>query len=456
MLSRDQAKALIRSVLERAKKAGADEAELHLGAGRSALTRFANNEIHQNVASEVTEVSLRLVFGKRTARTSTTKLDAKGLDELVARTAEVAKLTPEDNELLPVLGPKDTPSSAEELFERAWSDATEHSTPEKRAASVKKVLDAVEKAGFSAAGYLSTDQGSTGDWGGTGTWIHATSKGLVRGFEKTRASFSMTVQGKDSSGWCEASSPDIDKLDLDKLGARAIEYCTLAANPVEVEPGAYDVILEPAAVHDLVEFLYWGGFTGRSYEEGDTWSAGLLGKKIFDEKITIRDDHKDPRNPGAPFDEEGWPREQLTVVEKGVLKALGWDRRSAAKWKKTPTGHGMRQPNLEGGAPMNLIVDGGTTSLEEMIQATKRGILIPHFWYNRLVDMKKVIVTGMTRDAFFLIEDGKITKGLKHMRFNQGVLDMLNKVVALGPVDPSFMVPAMKVTDFHFSSKTKF
>src|SRR5581483_4957451 len=153
----------------------------------------------------------------------------------------------------------------------------------------------------------------------------------------------------------------------------------------------------------------------------------------------------------APWDEEGQPREKLVLVDKGVLAALTWDRRSANKYKKKPTGHGWRVPSLEGGGPSHPIVEGGATSVDEMVKQTKKGVLITHFWYNRLVDMKKVIVTGMTRDSIFLVADGKVTKGLKHMRFNQGVLEMLNNVVALGPVDPSFMVPPMLIKGFHFS-----
>ncbi|MEZ0227401.1 MAG: TldD/PmbA family protein [Planctomycetota bacterium] len=451
MLDEKAAKALVVSVLEGAKKAGADEAEVHLGGGRSALTRFANNEIHQNVASEVVEVSLRVAIGKRTARTSTTKIDAAGIAQLVARTLEVAKLAPEDKDLLPVFESKEKDLSSEHMDEK-----TAASTPEERAAAVKKVLDAVEKAGFTAAGYLSADSGSVGDWGGLGTWVYGNSTGLLRSFARTRASFSMTVEGKDTSGWCEAQDPAIGSLDVEALAKTAIERCQASANPADVEPGAYDVILEPAAVRELVDFLFWGGFTGRSYEEGDTWSAGLLGKKIFDEKITMRDDFSDPRNPGAPWDEEGVPRKKLALVEKGVLKELAWDRRSGAKFKKETTGHGGRQPNLGGGGPGHVLMEGGDSSVAAMIKATKRGILVPHFWYCRLVDMKKVIVTGMTRDAFFLVEDGKVTKGLRHMRFNQGVIEMLNNVEALGPVDPSYMVPAMKVRGFTFSSKTKF
>ncbi|HZV00507.1 MAG TPA: TldD/PmbA family protein [Planctomycetota bacterium] len=451
MVDKKAAREIVANVLARAKRAGADEAEVHLGAGREALTRFANNEVHQNVESEVADLALRLVYGKRTARTSTTKLDEKGLEELVQRTAEVAKITPEDKNLLPVLG-RDVANTGPESN---VDDATAASTPEQRAESVKKVLAIVEKAGFVGAGYLSCSSGSLGGWG-AGTWIYGNSAGLVRSYERTHAGFSLTVQGKDSSGWAEASSPSLGSFDLEAMAARAVEKCRASANPGEIEPGAYDVILEPAAVRDLGEFLFWGGFTGREYEEGSTWSAGFMGKKIFDEKITIKDDWSDARNPGPSWDEEGHPRSKLVLVDKGVMSGLCWDRRSAKEHDTVPTGHGWRAPNLGGGGPSNVVMEGGATSLDDMIKQTKRGVLVTHFWYNRLVDMKRVIVTGMTRDGTFLVEDGKIKQGVRNMRFNQSVLDMLANVLALGPVDPSFMVPAMKVKDFHFSSKTRF
>jgi predicted Zn-dependent protease len=451
MVDKETAKELVLDLVDRAKKAGADESEVHVGGGRYALTRFANNEIHQNVESSTAEVALRLVYGKKTARTSTTKLDKAGLDELVQRTAEVAKLRPDDPELLPVYGEGGHSEAQSSVVARSAKE----STPEERAASVKKVLDAVEKAGFNAAGYLSASSGSLGDWG-AGTWVYGNSRGVSDSFERTHADFSITVQGKDSSGWAEAHGLGFESFDLDALARTAIEKCRASANPGEIEPGAYDTILEPAAVRDLADFLFWGGFTGRSYEEGDTWSAGLMGKKIFDEKITIKDDFSDARNPGAPFDEEGYPRSKLLLVDRGVMSGLAWDRRSAKKYGTVPTGHGWRAPNLDGGGPGNSVIEGGKGTLQDLIAGTKKGVLVTHFWYNRLVDMKKVIVTGMTRDGFFLVEDGKIVRGLKNMRFNQSVLDMLANVAALGPVDPSFMVPAMKVGAFHFSSKTRF
>jgi predicted Zn-dependent protease len=453
MASEAMLREVAKSLLAAAKKARADEAEVHLANGREALTRFAGNEIHQNVESTRSEASLRLVYmtarGIHTARTGTTRLDAKGLEDLVARTAEVAKLAPFDAEYLPVVDP--APGSALVRFPDFVDKATDELSPGDRAAAVKRVVDAVAKAGFDAAGYLSSGRGSN-----DGTYLLANSRGLVRSFERTNASFSITVQAKDSSGWAEASSWRIGAIDVDALAARAIEKAKLSADPGEVEPGDWDVILEPSAVRDLTDFLFWGGFSGRTYEEGDTWSAGQLGKKVFGDNVTFKDDWTDARNPGMPFDEEGLAREKLLLVEKGVMTGLAWDRRSAKKAGTVATGHGYRVPNLWGGGPGNVVMDGGTTSTADMIASTKKGILVTHFWYNRLVDPMKVIVTGMTRDGTFLVENGKVTRGVKNMRFNQSVIELLKNIRALGPTDPSFMVPAIQASGFRFSSKTRF
>ncbi|MBI3722670.1 TldD/PmbA family protein, partial [bacterium] len=407
MLTEKRAREVVATVLDSAKKAGADEAEVHLGGGRRALTRFAGNEIHQNVEASTYDVSLRLVYGKRTARTSTTRVDAEGLAELVARTAEVTKLTPEDLELLPIL---DLKEAGEVAPGDAVDGPTDAFSAEERAQAVKKLIEPVSKEGYVGAGYFETMRGQRG------TFALGNSKGVFRWFDRTSAGFSMTVTAKDSTGWCLAQGPRVGELDPAPLAARAVERAKASASPIDLEPGAYDVIMEPAGVQELMDFLKWGGYSGRAYSEGDTWSAGFLGKKVFGENITIKDDFSDPRDPGAPWDGEGQARTKLVIVDKGVLKELGWDRRSAKKYGGKPTGHGYRLPNLWGGGPENVIVDGGKTSIDEMVSSTKRGILLTRFWYCRLVDPKSVAVTGMTRDGTFLVEDGKVTRGIKNMR----------------------------------------
>jgi predicted Zn-dependent protease len=446
MLAEAKAREVAQAVLEAAKKAGAEEAEVHLSGGRSALTRFAVNEVHQNVEATVLDVALRVALGKRTARTSTTRTDAAGLADLARRTVEIARIAPEDPELLPVLSPSEAGDAPSATAIDAETDAL---SPEKRAALAKHAIDEASKAGFEAAGYVASSRTER-------TFAYMNSKGLFRFFDRTGASFGITVEGKDSSGWAEAGAPRIGAIAVDELVARALQKAKASANPGEVEPGAWDVVLEPAAVGGLTEFLGWSGFNGRSYSEGDAWSAGQLGKKVFGENITMRDDFADPRNPGAGWDGEGERRSKLVLVDKGVLSALAWDRRSAKKFGATSTGHAGRAPSLYGGNPENVIFDGGTATLDQMIASTKRGILVTHFWYIRLVDPKRVVVTGMTRDGTFLIEDGKVVRGIKNLRFNESVVEMLGRVETMGPTDPTYLVPAMKVRGFTFSSKTKF
>ena len=246
------------------------------------------------------------------------------------------------------------------------------------------------------------------------------------------------------------------------LADRAAEKALASREPREVEPGKYTVILEPAAVLDLLGFLFFD-FGGLAVHEQRSCLNDRVGQKVFGANITARDDVFHPLQSGAAFDGEGIPRQRVKLVDKGVVKNLVYSRQTARLMKKQPTGHGFPLPNEYGEAPMNIVMDGGRTTTEAMIKSTERGILVTRLWYIREVDPYKKILTGMTRDGTFLIEGGEIRSGLKNFRFNQSVIEMLNNVETLGVPqrtsgEESFdmVVPAMKVRDFNFSSLTKF
>jgi predicted Zn-dependent protease len=222
------------------------------------------------------------------------------------------------------------------------------------------------------------------------------------------------------------------------------------------------VILEPAAVLDLVGFLFYD-FAATAVADKRSCLSGRVGKKIFGPNITISDDAYHPQQLGAPFDGEGMPRQKVVLVDRGKVKNLVYSRRSAKQAKAKATGHGFALPNEYGEAPLNLVVEGGKTSIEEMIASTEHGFLVTRLWYIREVDPYEKIMTGMTRDGLFQIEKGKIVQGAKNFRFNQSVLEMLRNVEALGPArratgEESFemVVPPMKIRNFHFSEVTKF
>lgn len=444
MLTRERCQEICEKVF---KFSNADETEVSFGGGESALSRFANNEIHQNVSEEGYYLSVRVVYGPKTGRASTNRYDDESIKQILKEASETAKLTPDDPELLPLVGPQSYPPKND--FHKKTADFS----PEERAKSVKPIFEQCKKEGLTAAGYLSN---------GSGVNAFATSKGCFAYYTATDAGFSTTITSPDSTGWALDSSPNIAELDIGKDAGIAIQKAKASRNPKEVPPGDYTVILEPAAVTDLLVFLMFG-FSARQVMEKQSFLTDKVGTKLFGENITLLDDCYHPLQSGQPFDGEGVPRQRLVLVEKGVVKNLCYDRLTAKKEGKEPTGHGFSVPNTFGAMPGNLVMSGDSTTVDDMIKSIDKGILVTRFWYNRLVEPMKVIVTGMTRDGTFYIENGKIQYGIKNMRFDESVVEMLNSVQALGkPVrasgveSPPMVVPPLKVAGFHFQSTTKF
>jgi len=429
------------------KLSDADETEVDVSAGTDALTRFANNTIHQNVAEQTLDISVRAVVDGRTARATTNKTDDESLRRVVASAISLARNEPENPDLLPMLG-KQKYQKVSRFF-----SATANTTPEDRAKAVARVCKMAEKKRQTTAGIFAS--------GGSQS-VMANSKGLFADYEQTRAEFSVTMLEKNSSGWAKANSPDVRKIDPDELAESASQKAAQSREPREIEPGHYTTILPPAAVLDLVGFLFYD-FAGTAALDKRSCFTGRIGKKVLGENITLWDDAYHPLQTGPPHDGEGLPRQKVLLVDRGVVKNLVYSRATAKKMKAKPTGHGFSLPNEYGEAPMNLVFAGGDKSTDEMIRTTERGVLVTRLWYIREVDPYEKILTGMTRDGTFLIEDGKIAGGIRNFRFNQSIIEMLSDVEALGPAvraagEESFemVVPPMKVRNFHFSEVTKF
>ncbi len=429
------------------KLSDAEETEVSIDATSDALTRFANNTIHQNVAEQHLSISVRTVFDGRTARATTNKTDDESLRRVVAASATLARSQPKNPELLPMPGPQKY-ARVQRFFE-----ATAEATPEDRAQAVKRVVEQAEKNKQTAAGIYTT--------GATQTAL-ANSKGLFAAHQQTRAEFSITILEKDSSGWAKANAPDIARIDPDAMAASATEKASASRVPREIAPGRYTVILEPAAVLDLVGFLFYD-FAGTAVLDKRSCFNERMGKQVMGANITLWDDFAHPLQTGLPYDGEGLPRQKVLLVERGVPRNLVYARATAKKMNAKPTGHGFSLPNEYGEAPMNLVFEGGKATREQMIASTERGILVTRLWYIREVDPYEKVLTGMTRDGTFLIQNGRLAGGLRNFRFNQGILEMLSNVEMLGaPVraagEESFemVVPAMKVSGFHFSEVTKF
>jgi len=425
----------------------ADETEVHIEFVADALTRFANNTIHQNVAERAMSVSVRTVFDGRTARATTNKTDEDSLRRVVAASAALARSQPKNPDLLPMPGPQKYAK-----VER-YLPGTAGATPEDRAVAVARVTELAEQNRQTAAGIFST---------GASVTALVNSQGLFASYRQSRAEFSVTILEQDSSGWAKASAPDVLQIDTEVLAERASQKATSSRHPKQVEPGRWTVILEPAAVLDLVGFLFYD-FAGTAVLDQRSCFNNRMGKQVMGENVTLHDDVTHALQMGAPFDGEGMPRQTVLLVDRGVPRNLVYARSTAKKMKAKPTGHGLPLPNQDGEAPFNLVFAGGNTPLETMIATTDRGILLTRLWYIREVEPYEKILTGMTRDGSFLVENGKISAGIRNFRFNQNILEMLSNVGQMSPAVRSageeafdMVVPAMKVRDFHFTEVTKF
>ena len=429
------------------KLSEADETEVEIDSTVDALTRFANNTIHQNVSEHTLGISVRAVMDGRTARATTNKTDEESLRRVVSAAMSLARNQPENPDLLPMLGPQKYQKVSH------YFASTVSATPQDRARAVTRVCKMAEEGKQTAAGIFTT---------GYVRNLLVNSKGLSARHDHTRAEFSVTILEENSSGWAKSNSPDILNIDPDALFESASEKAAGSRKPRELEPGHYTAILEPAAVLDFVGFIFYD-FAGTAVLDKRSCFNDRMGKKIFGENVTLWDDVYHPLQVGAAWDGEGFPRQKVLLVDRGVPKNLVYARATAKKMKAKPTGHGFTLPNEYGEAPMNLVFSGGDKSVDDMIRSTERGILVTRFWYIREVEPYEKVLTGMTRDGTFLVENGRVTGGIRNFRFNQSIIEALAKVEMLGfPVratgEESFemVVPPMKIRDFHFSEVTKF
>jgi len=442
-----QFQSLFGAALDAARSLGVEELEAIFAGENQALTRFANNTIHQNVAERGLQLSVRAAIGGRTARATGNRLDREGIREVVEQAVTIARLTEPDPDLQPLAEP-----AACQPVER-WFEPTAQISPDERATAVAEAIRVVEGARQTAAGIFSI---------GETTFSLFNSRGVAAEYRETMARFSITAMGADSSGWAKASACDHRRLDPLALAESVVRKTAASCAPRELPPGRYTVILEPAAVLDLAGQMF-ADFSGTAVRDGRSFLNDRIGKQIFGENITIHDDAWHPSQAGPPFDGEGVPRRRLTLVDRGVVREIAYGRQAAALADVAPTGHGFALPNELGEAPANIVIAGGETSVEQMVASTERGILVTRFWYIREVDPYEKIFTGMTRDGTFLVEGGRIVCGVRNFRFNQGLIEMLSNVEALGPTvrasgEEAFemVVPAMKVRDFNFTEVTRF
>ena len=462
MLNRQDSEHIFERIWE---LSSADEIEALFYGGRFSLTRFANNVIHQNVSEENSGVSIRTVFGGRTARASTNKLDDESLKRAVEASEALARVQQPDPDLLPMPTSCGAGAALRGQVPSRHFPSTAAITAEDRAEHVRRIVAVAKQNKLTTAGVSSSAESVEGIFN---------SRGLSDWHEQTSAEISITMLAPDSSGWAKANSPDVAQLNPAKLAETAASKAIRSAHPRELAPGKYTVILEPAAVLDIVGFMFWD-FSGQSLLDERSFLNNRIGTKLFGENINIWDDVSHPLQTNSPYDGEGMCRQRVHLVENGVVKRVVYARATAEKMKRSAmaagvgpveaTGHGFALPNEMGEAPLNIVFGGPekAQTTKEMIASTERGILVTRLWYIREVDPYEKLMTGMTRDGTFLIENGKVNAGLRHFRFNESLIHMLSNVEAMSePVrstgEESFdmVVPAMKVREFNFTEVTKF
>lgn len=441
ILSKEEAQAILKKVISYSTS---DECIISLRGTEEGNIRYARNAVSTAGEASTMELSVNSVYGKRVGTASINEFDDESLKKVVQRAEELAKLSPENPEYMPVLEPQEYDESP------TYVDSTAAIDPVKRADMVGASLAVSKAANLEAAGFLNNN---------TGFRAIMNSKGLFAYNHSTNVSFSVTIRNQEGtgSGYVSNAFNDVTKLDTDALSKVAADKAKNSAGARAIEPGKYTVILEPLAVSDMVGWIS-RGFDARSADEGRSYMSKKgggtrIGEQLFDERISMYTDPTSPELPSATWDMEGVPVRKTTWVENGVVKNLEYSRYWAAEKGVQPLPFGAGGGRGSGGGG-GLIIPGGSASLEEMISTTERGILVTRFWYIRSVDPQSLLLTGLTRDGTFYIEDGRIQFPIKNFRFNESPVIMLNNVEELGETvrSGSIMVPPMKIRDFTFTS----
>ena len=439
--------ALAERALEAALGAGAGEAEALVMREDHALTRFANSEIHQNVATTDVSINLRVVRGRRVGVASSDRSDAEGLRRLAESAVAIASVVEE----LEDWGGLPGPTSVTDI-PGAWVADTAAATPEFRAQAVRAVIAAADEAEVTAYGSFQT---------GTETNAVANSNGVrVAGSRSVAELITVSMGPGGGTGYAEAAAVDATTLDPRALGREAAAKARASADAVSLPPGDYPVVLEEYAVVDLLDMLGYLGFSALAVQEERSFVEP--GRQVGSEFITIRDDGTDPAGLPMAFDYEGVAKQRVPLIDRGVCQGVVYDAQTAARDGVASTGHGLPAPNPYGPFPLNLVMDPGTSSRDDLIGGLERGLLVTRFHYTNPVHPKLAIVTGMTRDGTFLVEDGRIVGPVRNLRYTQSYLDALAGTVAVGSERRTLngflggvVVPAVRVAGWAFTGATE-
>jgi len=390
-----------------------------------------------------------VVLRKKIAVVTTNILRPSSLRKSLQKAIALAKVQQANDEFVSLPGPESLPET------KTFFENISRLTPGTKVRMIKKLLRRVKEKGCRGSGAFSNGEVEMAVVNSLG----------VEAYQRFSDLFlHLIVENEKSSGYASFVARDPDRLDADSLAQEAIRK-TSKEEPIQVEPGEYEVILEPYAVSELLSFLGYLGFHALAVQEGRSFFSNRFGEKMVDEKVTVYDDGLDPEGLQVPFDFEGIAKKRVTFFDRGVAKGVTYDSFTAGREGKKSTGHGLIAPNTEGPIPINLFMKGGESSLEEMVKSVRRGIYVTRFHYTNVVEPMKAVITGMTRDGTFLIEEGEIKKPVKNLRFTESVLKALSRVRGVsrdrricseGTVYSRRFVtgtvaPAVKIDGFNFS-----
>lgn len=442
-------KAVISLLHRVVQESSADQTEAILLTEDSSLTRFSQSAVHQHVAERNATLILRVVLGKRIAVVTTNILQASSVKNSLQKAISLAKVQHPNEQFISLPGSKPIPE-----INTFFKDIG-RLTPNRKVKIVGDLLSRVKEKGCNGSGAFSNGRVEVAVVNSQGVEAYQEYSDLVLHL--------ITDNGR-GSGYAGFVSRDADRLDIDRLADEAIEK-TSREEPIQIEPGEYEVILEPYAVSELLAFLGYLGFHALAVQEGRSFFCNEFGKKMVNEKVTVYDDGLDPEGLQVPFDFEGVPKQKVIFFEEGVAKGVTYDSFTAGREGKESTGHGLIAPNTEGSIPINLFMAAGVSPLEEMIRSVRKGIYVTRFHYTNVVEPTKAVITGMTRDGTFLIEEGEIKRPIKNLRFTESILKALSRVSAVskdrkicseGTVYSRRFItgtvaPAIRVDGFNFS-----
>lgn len=440
MIGREQVEKVVQRALA---LSDAEQTHVSLHAGRSSLTRVAQNAIHQNVAEHNCVMTVRAVFGRRIGTASTTDVSDDGVRQAVERACGIAKLSREDKKFVSLLRP---PADAYPQV-AAYSERTAAFDELQRAAAAAVLRDTAAAADLQSAGVIQVQVSERAVANTLGVWAYA---------PQTQAEANTVFMSDDSAGYAADHATDVGLIDFARLAGIASAKCGKSRGAEAVDAGEYTVILEPEAVGALLLFLVRVGFHHLLYRQGGSFLSRKLGRQVLGRNITIWDDGTDPRGIPVPFDSEGAPKRKLVLFENGVFRNMVYDSYTAAQDGRASTGHAVPFVGF-GAVPTNVFMQPGEASMDDLISSVRRGLLITRFHYTNLVNLRGVVLTGLTRDGTFLIEDGRVVRPVKNMRFTHSALQAMREVEMVGRDTARLgmaTLPALKIGRFTFTGQT--